>query len=328
MPRKIRSIKRCCTHAFASVIFLTALTALPLQAQTRIDRRAAPPNTANTDHSNKSYTHNMAEGNGVRLHYLRAGQGDPVVLLHGWPATSYEWRHVIPLLAQRYTVIAPDNRGLGDSSRPNTGYDRRTLAQDVHALVQQLGFKQIYLVGHDLGGQIAYAYANEYPNEVRKLAIVDVPIPGLPNWEQLRPWHYAFNSVPDLPESLVAGRERTYLTWFYTQSAYNPAAFTQADIDEFVRAYSAPGAMRAGFEYYRAVPEVERQNRVYAAQTKLRMPVLYIDGSSGVGIAPFQQLRTVSNNIRGDVIERCGHWLPTECPTDLSQRLSNFFQER
>ncbi len=152
-------------------------------------------------------------------------------------------------------------------------------------------------------------------------------IPGLPGWEQLRPWHYEFHAVPDLPEALVAGKERTYLTYFYKRSSYKPEAFPQAEIDEFVKAYTAPGALYAGFEYYRAIPEVERQNQIYA-RTKLQMPVLYVGGANGVGIATLRQLQTVSDNIRGHVIEQGGHWLPIECPDRLASDLIDFFNEK
>ena len=201
--------------------------------------------------------HHTARVNDVMIHYVIAGQGEPVVLLHGWPQTWYEWRKIIPALAARYTVIAPDMRGIGDSSRPVSGYDKRTVADDIYQLVRKLGHEKIFLVGHDWGGPVAYAYAVAHPADVRKLVILDVGIPGK-STERAFPfrsggvWHMQFHNVRDLPEALVAGRERIYLTWFY-RTAYNPTAIGEEDIDEYVRCYSAPGAMRAGFEYYRAV---------------------------------------------------------------------------
>src|SRR5260221_3838437 len=154
--------------------------------------------------------HHTTKVNDVLLHYVIAGQGEPVVLLHGWPQTWYEWRKIIPPLAERYTVIAPDMRGLGDSSKPVTGYDKRTIAHDIYQLIGKLGFEKIFLVGHDWGGPVAYAYARAHPDDVRKLAILDVTIPG-ESWEkfpQIRRggfiWHLAFHSVRDLPEALVA----------------------------------------------------------------------------------------------------------------------------
>ena len=168
------------------------------------------------------FTHHTIALDDVRLHYVTAGKGDPVVLLHGWPQTWYEWRRIIPALAERYTVIAPDMRGLGDSSKPATGYDKRTVAADIYQLVRKLGFEKIFLVGHDWGGPVAYAYACAHPGDVRKLVILDVAIPGA-GLEKIPQatrrggiWHIAFHNVRDLPEALIAGRERTYLSWFYS----------------------------------------------------------------------------------------------------------------
>lgn len=275
--------------------------------------------------------HHTAKTNGVRLHYVRAGQGDPVVLLHGWPQTWYQWRKIIPALAQRYTVIAPDMRGLGDSSKPATGYDKRTVAEDIYQLVRQLGFERILLVGHDWGGPVAYAYACAHPNDVRKLVILDVGIPGagLEHALTFRPersiWHIQFHHVRDLPEALVAGRERTYLTWFY-RTAYNPTAISEEDIDEYVRCYSAPGGLRAGFEYYRAIfTDVEHNQE--NARSKLKMPVLALGGERGFGQMALLSMQLLAENVRGGVIERCGHWIAEEHPDYLLEQLAAFFGE-
>src|SRR5919108_3258925 len=202
-----------------------------------------------------TFYHHMASVNGIQLHYVIGGQGDPVVLLHGWPQTWYEWRHIMPVLAKNYTVIAPDLRGLGDSSKPVTGYDGKTVAEDIHQLVAQLGFNNIFIVGHDVGAPVAFSYAAAHPSEVKSLVILDVPITGLGSAiNSTRLWHVPFHMVRDIPETLVEGKEREYLTWFYRNYSYNPDAITKEDIDEFVSHYSAPGRMRAGFEYYRAFP--------------------------------------------------------------------------
>src|SRR5260370_22553723 len=183
-------------------------------------------------------------------HSVIRGEGEPIVLLQGWPQTWYEWRKLMPALARRYTVIAPDMRGLGDSSKPATGYDRRTVAEDIYQLVRQLGFERILLVGHDWGGPVAYAYACAHPSDIRKLAILDVAIPGAGLEQRLafRPrgvWPIQFHRVRDLPEALVTGRDRTYLTWFY-RTAYNPTAITAQAIDEYLRCSSSPCAVPAG----------------------------------------------------------------------------------
>lgn len=275
--------------------------------------------------------HHTARVNDVLLHYVIAGRGEPVVLLHGWPQTWYEWRKIIPPLAERYTVIAPDMRGLGDSSKPATGYDKRTVASDIYELVRQLGFKNILLVGHDWGGPVAYAYASAHPEDVRKLVILDVGIPGagLEQATAFRPprsiWHIQFHFVQDLPEALVTGRERTYLTWFF-RTAYNPVAINEQDIDEYVRCYSAPGGLRAGFEYYRAIfTDVEHNHE--NAKTRLKMPVLALGGDRGFRGMTLASMQLLAENVRGGVIEHCGHWIPEEKPEYLTEQLLSFFAE-
>ncbi|MDW0149205.1 MAG: alpha/beta fold hydrolase, partial [Nitrososphaeraceae archaeon] len=182
------------------------------------------------DIDNVTFSHHMASVNGIQLHYVIGGQGDPIVLLHGWPETWYEWRHIMPALAKNYTVIAPDLRGLGDSSKPLTGYDGKTVAEDIHQLVTQLGFKRIFLVGHDIGTQVAYSYAAAHPTEVKKLVVMDLTIPGFEPAGMMPIWWRSFHQTPDIPEALVQGKEMIYLSWFYHNLAYNPSAITQTDI--------------------------------------------------------------------------------------------------
>jgi pimeloyl-ACP methyl ester carboxylesterase len=222
---------------------------------------------------NMTFSHNTASVNGIQLHYVIGGQGDPVVLLHGWPETWYAWHKVMPALAKNYTVIAPDLRGLGDSSKPTTGYDGKTVAEDIHQLVTKLGFDTIFLVGHDIGTQIAYSYAAAHPTEVEKLAVMDLTIPGFAPPGITPRWWFFFHQTPDVPEALVQGKEMEYLSYHLRGLAYNTAAITQEAINEYVSKYSAPGGMRAGFEYYRAIPQDAIQNENYS-KTNLTMPVL------------------------------------------------------
>ncbi len=277
------------------------------------------------------FKHHTVAIEGVRLHYVIAGRGDPVVLLHGWPQTWYEWRRIIPALAEKYTVIAPDLRGLGDSSKPPGGYDKRTVANDIYLLVRKLGFERIYLVGHDWGGPTAYAYAAAHPADVRKLAILDVSIPNaawekFPMFNRRGTWHLTFHGVRDLPEAIIEGRERTYLNWFYRTAAYNPGAITEAEIDEYVRCYSAPGGLRAGFEYYRAILTDIEHNKENA-KSRLKMPVLALGGDRGFGQAPLMSMRELAADVRGGVIENCGHWIVEEQTEYLTQQLLTFFSE-
>jgi pimeloyl-ACP methyl ester carboxylesterase len=277
---------------------------------------------------NVTFSHHTASVNGIQLHYVIGGQGDPVVLLHGWPQTWYEWRHVMPALAKNYTVIAPDLRGLGDSSKPTTGYDGKTVAEDIHQLVAQLGFKDSFLVGHDLGALVAFSYAAAHPSEVRRLVILDVPITGFgPALNSTRLWHIPFHMVQDIPETLVEGKEREYLTWFYSNYSYNPAAITKEDIDEYVSHYSAPGGMRAGFEYYRAFPIDAEQIKEYS-KVKLPMPVLALGGENSFGTAALDSMRLLATDVRGGVVPDSGHWIAEEQPEFLIEQLVNFFGNR
>jgi pimeloyl-ACP methyl ester carboxylesterase len=280
---------------------------------------------------NVTFTHHMATVNGIQMHYVMGGQGDPVVLLHGWPETWYAWRHIMPDLAQNYTVIVPDLRGLGDSSKPPTGYDGKTVAEDIHQLVTQLGFNTIFLVGHDIGTQVAYSYAAEHPTEVEKLAVMELTIPGFAPPGRPPIWWAIFHQTPDVPEALVQGKEMMYLSWFLRGLAFNPAAITQEDIDEYVSHYSAPGGMRAGFEYYRAFPEDAMQNQNYS-KTKLTMPVLALGGAylpvlGGNITMPsiIYGMQQLAENVQGIRVTNSGHFIPEEQPQFVINQLSNFF---
>ena len=282
-------------------------------------------------------THHHAEIGEVRLHYVTAGEGPPVVLLHGWPQTWWEWRHVIPALAKKYTVIAPDMRGLGDSSRPLSGYDKKTVANDIWLLVNEvLGHEKFYLVGHDWGGPTAYALAAAHPDAVEKLVILDVTIPGCGGdfSEGGRRWHHQFHITPDLPEALIEGREDIYLAWFYRTFAYKPYAIGEDDLFEYLRTYSQPGAMRAGFSYYREMLRDARENAETIARFKLPMPVLAIGGGvsyphgRGRGAEAGKSLKRVALNVQAEVFEECGHFIPEEAPDRLNDRLLKFFAEK
>jgi pimeloyl-ACP methyl ester carboxylesterase len=278
----------------------------------------------------QALSHHFAQVDDVTLHYVTSGRGPAVVLLHGWPQTWYEWRHVIPALAQRYTVIVPDLRGLGDSSRPLAGYDKKTVANDIWHLVNgKLGHQQFYLVGHDWGGPTAYALAAAHPAAVSRLAILDVVIPGDGGdfSQGGQRWHHQFHLTADLPEALTAGRERLYLSWFYRTFGHRPDAISETDVDEYVRTYSQIGAMRAGFAYYRALPQDAADNRANLARLKLPMPVLAIGGANGRGRGrePEDSLKRVALHVQGDVVSDCGHWIPEEQPRYLADRLQQFF---
>jgi pimeloyl-ACP methyl ester carboxylesterase len=283
------------------------------------------------DIDNMTFSHNTATVNGIQMHYVIGGHGDPVVLLHGWPETWYAWHRVMPALAKNYTVIAPDLRGLGDSSKPLTGYDGKTVAEDIHQLVTQLGFKTIFLVGHDWGTQVAYSYAAAHPTEVQRLAVMELTIPGFAPPGRMPLWWGIFHQTPDVPEALVEGKEMMYLPWFFHNLAYNPAAITQESINEYVSHYSAPGGMRAGFEYYRAFPQDAIQNMNYS-KTKLTMPVLalgggYIPTFGGNITMPtiIYGMNILAQNVQGITVPNSGHFIPEEQPVFVVKQLNNFF---
>ena len=273
--------------------------------------------------------HRIAVVNDLRLHYAIAGQGDPVVLLHGWPETWYAWRKVIPALAEHYTVIAPDMRGFGDSDKPPVGYDKRTVADDIYQLIRQLGFQRIFLVGHNMGGTVAYTYAANHREDVRHFVFIESLIPGV-GYEQLvthsNNWHHRFNITRDLAEALVAGKERLFLSWFYRQDAFNPAIFSEAEIDEYVRCYAAPGGMRAGFEYDRAMVQDAADNQE-SIKTKLTMPVLALGGARGIGKLVFTEMQQIAENVSSSLIQDCKHWVAEEQPEVLVQQLIEFFSK-
>lgn len=273
-----------------------------------------------------------ARVNGIRMHYVAAGAGPLLMLLHGWPQTWYCWRKVIPRLAEHYTVVAPDLRGYGLTDKPAGGYDKRTMAADVRALAQHLGFDGLVLAGHDRGARVAHRYALDHPDEVQKLVVLDV-IPTRAMWDHLDLamargfWHWLFHVQPDLPEVLVGDRVETYLRYFFERWTYNRAPVEEA-VPEYVRAFSRPGALRAGFDDYRASfpDDFDADEASAQAGQKLEMPVLALWGGTGlVGTLPALEIwRQYASDVRGEAILECGHFLPEERPDAVLDRLLAF----
>ena len=275
-------------------------------------------------------THHTARINGFRMHYVTAGSGYPLVFLHGWPQTWYEWRKIIPAVADRFTVIAPDLRGLGDSERPMTGYDKRSLASDVSALVSHLGYQHIGLIGHDWGGTVAYYLAYDHPELVERLLILE-STPGLVRKDEpldlrgmRRLWHVMFQGgSPDLAELLVRDHIPLYIDRLCRVACYNPSVFSAEDMAEYVRAYSQPGALRAGFHYYRAALEEDVDN-LSTCTRKLGMPVRAWGGERFMG-DPLPVWRRVAEQLEGGVVERCGHFVAEERPDFVIEQVQEFF---
>jgi pimeloyl-ACP methyl ester carboxylesterase len=275
---------------------------------------------------------------GVRLHFVEGGSGAPILLLPGWPQSWYAWRYVMPLLAKAgRRVIALDPRGMGDSDRPASGYEMRTVAAELHGFVETLRLTAdgpVDIVGHDLGTWMGYAYAAEWPGDVRRLAVFDAllpgitppPPPGIPSAEtNVKTWQLAFNRLDDLPEILLQGREREFLTWLFGAKSTRPWTITPADLGEYVRVNAAPGATRAALSYYRhnLRPEGLAQTRA-RAERKLDLPVLAFGAESGVGEMVLDTARLVAADARGGVFAGCGHYMPEEAPRAVAEQIIRF----
>ena len=279
------------------------------------------------------FEHRYADLGDVTLHYVTLGKpsasAPPIVLLHGWPQTWYEWRQVMPLLAEHHPVIAPDLRGLGDSSRPHDGYDKRTVAGDVHQLLSDhLGLQAWHCAGHDWGGPVTFALGARDPDSMLTMTIIDVVIPGDGGSfsQGGRRWHHAFHMTPELPETLVTGREREYLGWFYREFSWRPDAIDEAAVTEYLRTYREPSALRAGFAYYRELPRDAADNAaLLETGFRLPMPVLALGGeraeARGRGSEPEQSMRRVARNVTGFVVPDSGHFVPEEQPETVARHI-------
>jgi len=271
----------------------------------------------------------FAEVKGLRMHYLVAGEGDAVVLLHGYAESSHMWLPLMKELAKTHTVIAPDLRGFGQSGKPADGYTKTVMAQDVHGLVQSLGLKRIKIVGHDIGLMVAYAYAAQYPTEVGRIVLMDAFLPGVGNWKDvwlLRDlWHFHFYGKT--PLALVTGRERTYLEHFWNDFAANPAhSIPEADRRLYAKAYAQPGAMAAGFEVFRAFANDAVDFAGYA-KTPLPMPMLVLTGEKASGEFLINQGRLVATNVEGVVVKGSGHWLMEEATDQVVPKIVDFLAQ-
>ena len=287
------------------------------------------PATAHADATAKSESAIVAydkEVDGVKLHYMTAGHGAPLILLHGYAETSLMWKPIIPLLAERFTVIAPDLPGIGDSAIPSDGLDMKTAAIRIHALARSLGVQKAEVVGHDIGLMVAYAYAAQFPAEVEKLVVMDAFLPGVGEWEAIynNPgfWHFRFNGPT--PEALVQGRERTYFEHFWNDFAADKTrSIPEADRKAYTTAYSRPGRMRASWAYFVSFQQAAK-DFAQLSQTKLAMPVLVIGGEKALGDALAQQMNLVASNVTVVVLKDTGHWLMEENPKQTTEALQKF----
>ena len=271
----------------------------------------------------------FAQVNGLRMHYLMAGKsGSPVILLHGYAQNSHMWRPLMKELAKTHRVIAPDLRGFGDTTKAESGYDKKTMAQDVHGLARSLGVDKAGIAGHDIGLMVAYAYAVQYPAEVDRIALLDAFIPGIGDTTNLfllkDLWHFHFYG--HTPLALVKGRERIYFEHFWNDfAADGNKSVSESDRRFYTGKYAQPGAMKAGMEVFRAFDQDGKDNAEFA-KTKLTMPMLVLGGEKSGGDFLISQARMVANNVDGVIITGSGHWLIDEAPGQVIPKLVAFFQ--
>lgn len=262
----------------------------------------------------------------VKLHYLTAGQGPVVILLHGYTQTSRMWKPIIPLLAEKFTVIAPDLPGIGDSAIPKDGLDMKTAAMCIHSLIRSIDIEKARVVGHDIGLMVAYAYAAQFPEETEKLVLMDAFLPGVDGWEIVynNPgiWHFRFNGPT--PEALVRGRERVYFDHFWNNFAADKnRSLSKADRAVYAAAYARPGRMRAGWAYFVSFNQAAK-DFAELSRSKLQMPALAIGGEKAFGELLGQQLKVVASDAKVVVLKNTGHWVLEENPKGTTDALINF----
>jgi len=272
------------------------------------------------------FVSDTAQVNATTLHYIRGGAGPTVILLHGFPEDWYEYRRVIPRLAEQFTVMAVDLRGLGGSAVTTDGYDAANMAEDVHQLAERLHLGHVYLVGHDIGGLVAYAFVRRYPETSRGAMIIDVPLPGIGPWDAVKAdpfaWHIMFHQTPDLPEQLLAGRETIYFRYFLDRNTFSDAA-----VARYSRAYAAPEHLRAMLEIYRAFPANEKFNA--AQQSAIGVPLVLAPGEN----SPFQKLMPSiaaalqahgCANVKVEVVKDSVHYVVDEQPEAVAELIERY----
>jgi pimeloyl-ACP methyl ester carboxylesterase len=268
----------------------------------------------------------FAEANGVRLHYLVVGQGEPVLLLHGFGQSSHMWRPLMRELMKSHTVIAADLRGAGQSAAPVDGYTKSEMARDMQALMTGLGHTQVSVVGHDIGSMVAYAYAAQFPAEVKRIALIDAFLPGVSDWSRvwLRQDRWYTNFQGKTPLALVQGRERIYLEHFWNELAADPGkSIPEADRKLYAGEYARPGHVLAGMEWFRAIDQDARDFREYAGKP-LMVPMLVLSGEKGSGDFLIKQAQLIDTDVQGAVVPGAGHWLMEEAPGFVIPKLVEF----
>lgn len=267
---------------------------------------------------------------GATLHVRVGGQGPAVVMLHGFADTGDMWVPLAAALALERTVVVPDLRGMGLSSHPEDGYDKKTQGADVARVLDTLGIQRTDVVAHDIGNMVAYAFAAQYPHRVTRFVVMDAPLPGIGPWDEITRspllWHFNFRG-PDV-ERLVKGRERIYLDRFWNELSANPKSIDEATRQHYADLYARPGAMRSAFNQFAAFAQDAIDNQAFAAKGKLTMPTLAIGGDKSFGAAMADILRFVATDVTVAVIPNSGHWLMEEQPAATVATVRAFLNER
>ncbi|WP_235903533.1 alpha/beta fold hydrolase [Taibaiella lutea] len=285
--------------------------------QTEQEKPADPP---------AGFKHATTSVNGVNIHYVIGGKGEPLVLIHGFGQNWFMWNRLLPEFAKHYTVIAPDLPGLGESGKPETGYDKKTMASVIHGLIKELGYKQVNLAGHDIGLMVAYAYAAQYGSEVKKLALMDALLPGIePVWSQVKgsAWWFGFFGWKASGE-IVAGKEREFLTNFWPVVGHVKDPFTKEEANEFIRAYHVKGATTGAFHWFGAFEQDAADNKEFMKH-KLKMPVLAMGGEYFGAAFLEAHCKLVAEHVSASNIKGAGHWIVQENTAQVQKDLLDFF---
>lgn len=287
------------------------------------------PVTAQVHPFPASFRTQNIQTDGATIHVRVGGNGPAVVLLHGFGDTGDMWAPLARDLARDYTVVVPDLRGMGLSSQPSGGFDKRTQAADIRSVLTKLSLDQAAIVGHDIGTMVAYAYAARYPDKTVRLVVMDAPVPGIPPWDSIvrlpALWHFDFGG-PDA-ERLVAGRERIYLDRFWNEFAGDRTKIDEATRQHYAKLYARPGAMRAAFAQFNAIRQDAEDNKVAMAE-KLTMPVLAIGGEKSFGANEAVVMRNAATDVTELVVPNAGHWLMEEAPSAIIAAVRAFFSRR
>ncbi|WP_420138258.1 alpha/beta fold hydrolase [Sphingomonas sp.] len=273
----------------------------------------------------KGFTQQMVRANGIKINAVTGGSGPPILLLHGWPETWWEWHTIMPLLANHFSVVAIDLRGAGFSDCPQGGYDKATMARDAHDVMTALGHERYAVCGHDIGGMVALPQAAIYRQAVTHLAVLDVPLPGWSGWEEAtaRLWHFSFHSNRDLPERLIQGREYDYISAFMAERFYDHSSFNPSTIEIYARAMALPGRTRGSMEWYRTL-SADHAAALEYKKHPLEIPVLGLGGDQRFGPQMVPMLREFAGNVTGGSIPRCSHYVADERPEDVAAALIDF----